>query len=805
MKKNRYFLLLSGLLFSTGMLLWTSCTDEWDEHYNQSNEDLSAYPTLLERLKDQSDPDVKQGRFTQFVRVLEATGYDQQLATPALLTVFAPMDMTQSEADKWIERYNTEKTSVQDAYNTAVTQFVQNHISLYGHNFVKTGTDEKTDTVGMLNGKYMRVHSDANSSEWTVGANVGSLTSSQHGVITEKQLCNNGYLYKVSGGALQCYLNLKEVIDTLPNVSKFLAYKQQYDEYELDENKSVPGDIVDGNQVYIDSIVNYENSELAGRYGAYFHREDSSYLFLLPNDELWTKLYDKYSKYFNYEPTSSDEDAVKEAQSLQETWTNRSIMYGRVFNLNSANNANETDSLCSTQYTKFASRPYGYPYGHYTAEYNGDVIDVDVDYRTYVWRSPYETGGILDGLEGQLCSNGYIYVDNNDDDVLVSDKWYKTWFTSQASYAARLTDYTPKTYESTSSGSFVEGDDRFNVSTQAVYSKKENGWIVCRKRGEDEEFLPNKIYDRDFYLDTIGDKIYHVDGNTYMRVQAKQGTDKIRRDNSNVNLATHVYYDYTLGKNIMSNVYYNAYVVTMPSDVATGAVTRAQGLAFKVIENYEATEYSETANYLPYNSKAETSYYPDDLGEFETIYVGDGQESATLKSKLAKDGFLWTGDTVMLDGHIAVDVSSTKSMQQFYPYEGGRDDYGQADDEYYLPSTNNDNKVYIPKLHDVDVVQVMRARTTDYATIHADNVSPTWVLRIYNALDKCTANMHIDAYYDGGSSWRRISDELFSTANGSLRISHVILKPFRTEEEALNYSIKDLMEEYHIATTFQRK
>ena len=808
MKKNIYFLLLSGLLFSTGMLTWTSCTDEWDEHYKGGAEDLSSYPTLLERLKDQSDPDVRQGRFEQFVRVLEATGYDQQLSSPALLTVFAPMDMTQKDADKWIERYNYEKDYVQDAYNTALTQFVGNHVSLYGHNFVKLSPDEKTDTVSMINGKYMRVHSDAGSSEWTVGVNGGTGIDAAHGVITEKKLCNNGYLYKITGGALPCYLNLKEAIDTLPDITRFTAYKHKYDDYELDEEKSVPGEIIDGNQVYIDSILIYENTELAGQYDAYFHREDSSYLFLLPNDELWDKLYTKYVKYFNYQPTGDDEDSQRDADALKDTWTNRAIMYGRIFNMNSANNEHPEDSLCSSkQYGKYQYRPYGFPYGHYTAIYNGELIDVDEDYRTYVWRKPLADGGILDGLEKQTCSNGYIYVDTNDDDVLVNNEednlWYKTWFASQAAYADRLTNYYPKTFVMNGS-TVVDGGERFDVKERSVNSKMR--WIVCRKRADGEPFLPNKIYDRDFYLDTIGWKIYHVDGNSYMRVMAKGSTDKVMKNKNVTDEETRVFYDYTLGTNIMSNVYYNAYVVTMPSDVENGAVSKAQGLAFKVIEDYEHDERSEEAKYVPYNKGASDSYYPSDYNEFQEIYVGDGQETAILKCKLPKDGFVWTGGNPVKDpddGHWMVDATATSSVQQFYPYEDGRDDYGMASDEFYVESTKLRNKVYVPKTRDVDVVQIMRARTTEYATIHQDNASPTWVLRIYNAMRECQATLNMGAYVDKEGVYKTINQDIFNPLTGSLRISHVILKPFRTKEEAEHYSIKDLMEEYHIATTFQ--
>lgn len=817
MKKNKYFLLLGGLLLSTGMLLWTSCTDEWDEHYDPEATDLSAYPSLLARLKDTGDPDVQQGRFVQFVRVLEATGWDQQLSNPTLLTVFAPMDMSAEDADAWIARFNSEKSSKQDVYNTAVTQFVQNHISLYGHNFVKHGANATTDTVSMLNGKYMRVHNDAGSNDWTVGPNVPAAEGAASGLITEKMLCNNGYLYKVSGGALPCYLNVKEATDTISAISNYVTYKSKYDEYKLDEKKSVPGEIIDGNQVYIDSVVTYENNELAGQYDAYFHREDSSYLFLVPDNILWDKLYTEYSKYFNYKPTSDDEDAQKEADALKESWTNRAVMHGRVFNLRSADNATfekETpDSLCSTEYTKYQMRPYG----HYSARYNGQIIEADVDYRTYVFRKPKEASGILTDLKHFDCSNGYIYIDNRDEDYLVKGNIYKTWFTS-STYSTQRVGISPKSYVEDGS-TVIEGTDRFNSNIRSV--KSPVPWIVCRKKicgeGVGEGFRKDKIYNvrvsatgdsTVYYLDTIGTKVYHVDGNVYRDVSAKAETDKVMTDGVSSSKTTHVYFDYPLGSNIMSNVYYNAYVVTVPSDVINGATTRAQGLAFKVIENYDEDEIGENGKYVPYNTTAKNSYYPQ-RSEYDQIFVGDGVETATLKCKLPKDGFVMTSivkavyDDTEDKNFKYYEAMSSGEFLYFYPYEDGNEEYGLADDEWYVPSTNLDNKVYVPKTQDVDVIQVMRARTTEYATIHQDNASTAWVLRVYNALSDSQQSMLMSAFDEEGL--KLINRYLFDPLNASMRIARIIVKPFKTKEEAEQYSIANLMEEYHIATTFQKK
>jgi hypothetical protein len=49
-----------------------------------------------------------------------------------------------------------------------------------------------------------------------------------------------------------------------------------------------------------------------------------------------------------------------------------------------------------------------------------------------------------------------------------------------------------------------------------------------------------------------------------------------------------------------------------------------------------------------------------------------------------------------------------------------------------------------------------------------------------------------------------INNDLFNPLSAQMRIARIILKPFKTKEEAERYSIANLMEEYHIATTFQR-
>ncbi len=341
-------------------VLWSACTDTWDDHYGVNDGVMADQSSILTNLAADSD-------LANFYKVAQAVGMTDLLESPQQLTLWAPINFTSAQADSVIAVFVEDSIAgKKDDDNKAVSQFFQNHVSLY----TRTVSSETNDTIAMINGKYMHL--------------VGTSSTSgllQNNPFSDGILCNNGMLYKAEN--VQTFFpNVREYTELQANMDSLTAFLTDYDEYELDEDASVPGGVVDGKTVYLDSVTNLTN-EMLTKYG-YIQREDSTYYLIVPTDEVWKEEYEKYHKYYNY--TS----VVNNADSLANVETRKDIMCGRFFNmsLSSKYNLHPEDSLCNTQYMN-------------SQQHNP---------RQNVYYNP--ESGILQGLEKVECSNGYIYVDD---------------------------------------------------------------------------------------------------------------------------------------------------------------------------------------------------------------------------------------------------------------------------------------------------------------------------------------------------------------------------------------------------------
>lgn len=353
---------MAAVLLTGAPMLWSACTDTWNEHYEAVAGGMADQPSLWETIS--SDPSLR-----NLTKVIESIDAKDLLDSPQQFTVWAPKSLTEAQADSIIEVYKADKNAgLKWEDNKAITQFLQNHMALYA----RPVSEHTEDTVAMRNNKYM----------FMKGANAtsGTLAGNAFG---DMALCNNGILYKTND-VLQFFPNVREYTELHPNMSKLTAFLKHWDEYELDIAASTPGGIVDGKTVYLDSVVTRYNDFLSS-YG-YIQREDSVYTFLAPTDEVWDREYEKYSKYFNYNKGVSD--AIRD--SLTDVHTAICILNGRFFNTskNWRYNLHPEDSLCNTNY-----------YEH--QEHNP---------RLDVYYKPQE--GILKGLDKAVCSNGAVYVDN---------------------------------------------------------------------------------------------------------------------------------------------------------------------------------------------------------------------------------------------------------------------------------------------------------------------------------------------------------------------------------------------------------
>lgn len=360
MKAKRYTQRMATALLLAGMpLAWGACSDNWNEHYAPQSGGMADQPSLLAALESDAS-------LAQFLRVVKATGMDTDLNSAQMYTIWAPAGLTPSQADSVIAVYETDRAAgLKREDNRAVTQFLQNHMALYARP-VSSLTD---DTVSMLNRKYMTLKGQSSTS--------GTL---QGNPFSDGRLCNNGILYKAQD--VQTFLpNVRQYIEQRTDMDSLRSFIAAFDKYELDEQASVAGGVVDGKTVYLDSVTYLTNPLLASL--GYIQREDSTYTLLTPTDELWRTEYAKYRRYFNYN------SSVNKGDSLTENHTKLAILTGRFFNTSPRQRHNRApeDSLVNTSYS----------------------VNQEHNPRQNVYYKPQT--GILAGLRQATCSNGVVYPD----------------------------------------------------------------------------------------------------------------------------------------------------------------------------------------------------------------------------------------------------------------------------------------------------------------------------------------------------------------------------------------------------------
>lgn len=362
MKTSHYISLWATACLTASALFMGACADEWNDHYDgQGQQSAADQPTLMELVKADKE-------LAQFQRVLEQTGYDKVLASPQALTLWAPV-ITEAQADSVISLYQAQKRTlitmpdgsqryIQDKDNNAIVQFVQNHIALFGRSVSK----EYNDTVRMMNGKYMILQHD----------NLNNVPFLKKNVVA-----SNGIFYKI-GSKEPFFANVRDYLEMNPQLTNVAAYFDLFDSYTLDEASSVQRGIVDGKIVYADSVLALSNS-LHSMLG-WINREDSSYLFVAPSDEVWEREYEQFLPYFNYVNSVENRDSVADLNAKF------SIIRGRFFNLNEQRS--QQDSMVNTMH-----------------------MNTNSYYGLNVFERPFAEGGLLAGLTPWSCSNGQVYVD----------------------------------------------------------------------------------------------------------------------------------------------------------------------------------------------------------------------------------------------------------------------------------------------------------------------------------------------------------------------------------------------------------
>lgn len=365
MKYSKKYRKVLGLALAA--LAFNACSDDWDEHYKVQPEAGGA--SLWQTIS--TDPTL-----SNFKLVLEHCGYDKVLASPQVFTVFAPTNdnFTEAQANAQKAIYDEDKQrGRKEKENRAIKEFVMNHIALYNHS-VSTNFN---DTIVMMNGKYLPL------SNRTVDGQSSGMIGDQS-FISAQQPHGNGLLYIVDG-QVDYFPNVLEQLDKVEGLDSLAAFFDFYNEYEFIPELSVPGGIVNGQTVYLDSVTRLENELF--NYVGLLNDEDSTYWMVAPTNDIWNTLIDEYTTYFNYD------DKVAKRDSLQYLYSRLAIVRGTVFS--ATVNPEETlyDSVKSTNAMPYRSRYL--QYGNYDTYY-------------YQYDKPFEPGGIFSDVEAIQCSNGEV-------------------------------------------------------------------------------------------------------------------------------------------------------------------------------------------------------------------------------------------------------------------------------------------------------------------------------------------------------------------------------------------------------------
>lgn len=335
-------------------LMALSCQDEWDEHYGQTNP-MASQESLWQALKGRAE-------LSNFVRLVENVGYEYYFDGDRMFTLFVPTNdcLTEADVDSLTEVYNAQKSNrIKNNDNTVIKQVLQNHMAMYNYAAIASGDSVQ---MMMLNGKYSYLAD-------------GGVNGVKY--LSSNMLYRNGVLFTV-GSRLPYFANVSEYFTMDDELDSIASFFSRYNVYEFDASRSVPGEIVDGKTVYLDSVMNLKNvmfDELG-----YINREDSAYWMVVPTDWQWRKLYEEYKTYFNYDNRTAKRDSVENVM------THKAMVQGTVFNMNVQPSVN--DSVISTNYNK-------------------------ANYRYYKCLRPFDEGGVFSGARSVECSNGKVFISDN--------------------------------------------------------------------------------------------------------------------------------------------------------------------------------------------------------------------------------------------------------------------------------------------------------------------------------------------------------------------------------------------------------
>lgn len=225
-------------------------------------------------------------------------------------------------------------------------------------------------------------------------------------------IASNGVLYTLRD-QINYYQNIYEFIkkeqggdEGLDSLSNFL-YHYHFTTFNPDE--SVKGEIIDGKQQYLDSVTVINNEILNKWIKARLDSEDSSYYAVLPTNKAWKEQYDVNKYFFKYVHNSQSPDTVVSSElrdSFEYILPRYNIIAGAQFSRTTNPKLGTGEKVDSVR------SPLAISYGYRKLSYGS------FDKRVYEYMSPYEvqptvpSSGIFVDTDSYMCSNGVAFKAN---------------------------------------------------------------------------------------------------------------------------------------------------------------------------------------------------------------------------------------------------------------------------------------------------------------------------------------------------------------------------------------------------------
>lgn len=287
-KINKYVGMVGWCAVMAVSGLSVSCADDWNDHY-----DGVPRPerTLWQEITSRPD-------LADFAKLLKSRGCDKYLDSDQRYTVWAPV----GKVDTMLV------TGGHMSAEEVLTQVVNNHIA----RGVIPASPVVSRDILVLNGKPMPFVAEEGVPYFN-GAEVK----------VSNIECSNGNLH-ILGCQADYNNNIWSYLRQESGFSNISQYLYSFNKMVFSPELSTPGGVVNGEQVYLDSVF-VQNNELWGQIG-YLNNENRRYTMLVPENQNYDNLVNTFKSFYNY----ADEEHAGEAGM----YARRRILDVLVFDMN---------------------------------------------------------------------------------------------------------------------------------------------------------------------------------------------------------------------------------------------------------------------------------------------------------------------------------------------------------------------------------------------------------------------------------------------------------------------------------------